>query len=104
MRNASNTEMSAWDVEGLRELQGSSSSMNSAVSPCQDRVSEAVLRDHRSQKLLMVGGILLLALSHWLIGGPDKHLNNLLYNLNFVPILVGGMLLGWRTAVSSLLC
>ena len=58
-----------------------------------------MLRDHRSQKLLLVGGILLLAFSHWFIGGPDKHLNNLLYNLNFVPILVGGMLLGWRTAV-----
>jgi two-component system, NtrC family, sensor histidine kinase HydH len=62
-----------------------------------------VLRDHRSQKLLMVGGILLLASSHWFIGGPDKHLNNLLYNLNFVPILVGGMLLGWRTAVLATL-
>jgi signal transduction histidine kinase len=62
-----------------------------------------VLRDHRSQKLLMVGGILLLALSHWFVGGPDKHLNNLLYNLNFVPILVGGMLMGWRTAVFATL-
>ena len=51
----------------------------------------------------MVGGILLLALSHWFVGGPDKHLNNLLYNLNFVPILVGGMLMGWRTAVFATL-
>jgi signal transduction histidine kinase len=51
----------------------------------------------------MIAGILLLASSHWLIGGPDKHLNNLLYNLNFIPILVGGMLLGWRTAVFATL-
>jgi two-component system, NtrC family, sensor histidine kinase HydH len=53
--------------------------------------------------MLMVGGILLLALSHWFIDKPDKHLNNLLFNLNFIPILVGGMLLGWRTAVFATL-
>jgi len=61
------------------------------------------LRDHRAQKLVIAGGILLLALSHWLIEEPDKHLNNLLYNLNFIPILVGGMMLGWRTAVYATL-
>ncbi len=62
-----------------------------------------MLRDHRSQNLLLAVGILLLAFSHWLIGGPDKHFNNLLYNVNFIPILVGGMLLGWRTAVFATL-
>jgi two-component system sensor histidine kinase HydH len=61
------------------------------------------LRDHRSQNLLVVGGILLLALSHWFIKEPDKHLNNLLYNLNFIPILIGGMVLGWKTAVYATL-
>jgi two-component system sensor histidine kinase HydH len=77
--------------------------MNLTVASCQNGDSEAVLLDQRSQKLLMVAGILLLAFSHWLIGGPDKHLNNLLYNLNFIPILVGGMLLGWQTAVLATL-
>jgi two-component system sensor histidine kinase HydH len=62
-----------------------------------------VLRDYRSQNLLLAVGVLLLAFSHWLIGGPDKHFNNLLYNVNFIPILVGGMLLGWRTAVFATL-
>lgn len=60
---------------------------------------KAVLRNWRSQRMVLAGGILVLALSHWLIQGPDKHLNNLLYNLNFIPILIGGMLLGWQTAV-----
>ena len=58
-----------------------------------------LLRDSRVQKLLIFGVILLLALSHWFIGGPNKRLNNVLYNLNFVPILVGAMLFGWRNAV-----
>ena len=92
-------------VKTLRasELQESSRFMNIAVPSCQDRGSEVVLRDHRSQNLLLAAGVLLLAFSHWLIGGPDKHFNNLLYNVNFVPILVGGMLLGWRTAVFATL-
>jgi signal transduction histidine kinase len=58
---------------------------------------EREVRAYRSH-LLIVGGILLLASSHWLIAKPDKHLNNLLYNLNFIPILMSGMLLGWQMA------
>ena len=53
--------------------------------------------------MLLIGGILVIALSHWFIDKPDKHLNNLLYNLNFIPILVGGMVLGWKTAVYATL-
>ena len=58
-----------------------------------------LLRNSRVQKLLIFGVILLLSLSHWFIGGPNKRVNNVLYNLNFVPILVGAMLFGWRNAV-----
>lgn len=54
------------------------------------------------QKLLIGGALVLLALSHWLFG-PDKLLHNLLYNLDFIPILVAAMLFGWRGAVAATL-
>ena len=62
-------------------------------------VRVGALPDTRLQKLLIFGSIILLALSHWLIPTPQKEYNNLLYNLNFIPILIGAMLLGWRNAV-----
>jgi signal transduction histidine kinase len=62
-----------------------------------------LLRDVRWQKGLIVSSILLFALSHWLVGKPDKHLHNVLYNLDFIPILVSAMLFGWLSAVFATL-
>ena len=50
---------------------------------------------------MIAGAVVLLALSHWLIQAPDKSINNLLYNLNFIPILVAGMQLGWQGALGA---
>jgi signal transduction histidine kinase len=50
---------------------------------------------------MIAGAVILLALSHWLIHSPDKSINNLLYNLNFIPILVAGMQLGWQGALGA---
>jgi two-component system, NtrC family, sensor histidine kinase HydH len=61
------------------------------------------LLDPRWQKALIVGTILTLALSHWLLHTPQKHAHNLLYNLDFVPILAAAMLFGWRSAVGATL-
>jgi signal transduction histidine kinase len=60
-------------------------------------------RDPRWQKVLIVCSILLFALSHWLVGSPDKHIHNVLYNLDFIPILVSAMLFGWWSAVLATL-
>lgn len=71
---------------------------------CQNRWFQVgSLRDRRVQKMLVFGGILFLAASHWLIPGPDREMNNLLYNLNFIPILVGAVLFGWRNAILTTL-
>lgn len=56
-------------------------------------------RSPRSRKVLIACCIILFAFSHWLVGRPDKLLHNILYNLDFVPILAAGMLFGWRSAV-----
>jgi signal transduction histidine kinase len=59
----------------------------------------SLLRDVRWQKALIMAAILLLALSHWVIGGRDKQVHNLIYHLDFVPVLAAAMLFGWRSAV-----
>jgi signal transduction histidine kinase len=59
----------------------------------------SLLRDVRWQKALITGAILLLALSHWIIGGSDKQVHNLIYHLDFVPVFAAAMLFGWRSAV-----
>ena len=58
-----------------------------------------LLRDSRVQKLLIVGGILLLALSHWLIGGPDKRSEQPSLQPELCSYPCGRMLFGWRNAV-----
>ncbi len=57
------------------------------------------MRESRSQQLAVVAAILVMAASHWVVPRADKQLHNLLYNLDFVPILVSAMLFGWRGAV-----
>lgn len=57
----------------------------------------------RWQPWLIAASILLLAMAHWVVGKPDKQIHNLLYNLDFVPILAGAMLFGWRGAVGATL-
>jgi two-component system, NtrC family, sensor histidine kinase HydH len=53
-----------------------------------------------SQKLLVGCALVLLALSHWLLG-RDKLPHNLLFNLDFIPILLAAMLFGWQWAVGA---
>ena len=70
--------------------------------PCQEkdeRSAVSIMRNARAQKALITGAIVLLALSHWLVEKPDKQVHNVLFNLDFIPILVGSMLFGWRMAV-----
>ena len=60
---------------------------------------------HRSlwQKGAVYCSAILLASSHWLVTTPDKFVHNLLYHLDFVPILIAAMLFGWRSAVVACL-
>ncbi|MEP6535522.1 MAG: ATP-binding protein [Bryobacteraceae bacterium] len=57
------------------------------------------LQGTEGRKLLIGGGILLLALTHWIWPLPDKNVHNLLYHLDFIPILIAGMLFGWRSSL-----
>jgi signal transduction histidine kinase len=36
---------------------------------------------------------------HWLVPRSDKQLHNLLYHLDFIPLLAAAMLFGWRTSI-----
>ena len=55
-------------------------------------------RDRKWQTLVLAGSIVLLTSVHWLVPRPDKQIHNLLYHFEVIPILMSGMLLGWRAA------
>jgi len=61
------------------------------------------LRDPGWQRGLIGICILLLALSHWVVGRNGQHLHNLIYHMNFIPMLAAGMLFGWRAAAVAAL-
>ena len=46
--------------------------------------------------LLIVVGMLVLVGAHWLVPRADKKYHNIVYHLDFIPIVVAGMLFGWR--------
>lgn len=62
-------------------------------------MSKVWYRDRRWQAVALAGSIGLLTGVHWLFPQPDKQVHNLLYHFDFIPILMAGMLLGWRVAV-----
>jgi signal transduction histidine kinase len=47
--------------------------------------------------------ILLLALTNWLIPPHAVELHNILHHLNFIPLMMAGMIFGWRGALWALL-
>ena len=55
-------------------------------------------RDRKWQTLVLASSIALLTSVHWLVPRPDKQIHNLLYHFEVIPILMSGMLLGWRGA------
>lgn len=67
-----------WENTGLRKAPG-----------------VTLLNDNRWRKAMLLASILLLAATHWLVPRPEQHFHNFVYHLNFIPILMAGMLLGW---------
>jgi two-component system sensor histidine kinase HydH len=57
------------------------------------------LQDGRVRWGFVAAGIVVLAATHWLVPRPEKQFHNLIYHLNFIPILMAGMLFGWRASV-----
>lgn len=53
--------------------------------------------DTRWRKILIVGGVVLLALARW-FAPRTKAAQNVLQHLDVIPILVAGVLFGWRSA------
>jgi signal transduction histidine kinase len=58
-----------------------------------------ILRDPRWQRFLILASIPLLVSTHWLYAQPDKQIHNLLYHVDFIPLLAAAMLFGWRTSI-----
>ncbi|MBI5083159.1 MAG: sensor histidine kinase [Acidobacteria bacterium] len=61
------------------------------------------LNDTRWRVALIAGGILSLALLHWLVPVTEVHIHNFLQHLNFLPIVLAGLFFGWRGAAVSTL-
>jgi signal transduction histidine kinase len=60
-------------------------------------IVSAKLRTSRWREgLLVVLGMLLLGGAHWLVPRADKQYHNIVFHLDFIPIVVAGMLFGWR--------
>ncbi|MCC6856948.1 MAG: hypothetical protein IT158_00230 [Bryobacterales bacterium] len=57
------------------------------------------LRASRWRETLLTLGILLLAAAHWLAPRAGKLYHNIIYHLDFIPIVAAGMLFGWRGGV-----
>jgi signal transduction histidine kinase len=49
---------------------------------------------------LVAASSVILASCHWMVRQPDRQLHNILYNLNFIPIVIAAMLFGWRGSVA----
>jgi len=56
----------------------------------------------RWRSALIVAGILIFAVAHW-VAPPSENVHNLLYHLEFIPMLTAGMLFGWRGALGAAL-
>jgi signal transduction histidine kinase len=54
--------------------------------------------DARWRRTMIVGGVLLLAGAH-AITPPSKSIHNALFHLDIIPILIGGMVFGWRAVL-----
>jgi len=57
------------------------------------------MRKAASRKALIIAGIAVLAVAHWYFPPANKEVHNLLYHLVFIPIVIAGMLFGWRDAM-----
>ncbi len=56
------------------------------------------MRDARWQGALIAVAIAALAIAHWYVPRGNRQIHNLLYHLDFLPIVAAGMLFGWRSA------
>ena len=59
------------------------------------------MRDARLQKALIIAAIAVLGIVHWFVPHSNKQIHNLLYHLDFLPIVSAGMLFGWRSAAAT---
>src|SRR6185437_4711085 len=51
------------------------------------------------QIVLIAVFVMLLGIASLLVPGRDIEIHNLLHHLNFLPLVIAGMLFGWRGAV-----
>lgn len=58
-----------------------------------------LLRNRTWQITLIAAMILLFAVMPWLVPIQDTLAHNILHHLNFVPLMIAGMLFGWRGAL-----
>lgn len=59
------------------------------------------MKNPRWQIGMIAGGLLVLAIFPWLIPASDMQAHNVLHHLNFLPLMIAGMLFGWRGAAIS---
>ena len=60
--------------------------------------AQSWLKHSSVQAVLIASFILLLGISSLLVPGHDIEIHNLLHHLNFLPLMLAGMLFGWRGA------
>lgn len=58
-----------------------------------------LLRDSNWQAAGIAGLILLFAIIPWMVPIEDELAHNILHHLNFIPLMVAGMIFGWRGAL-----
>lgn len=56
------------------------------------------LRQPPVQAALIAGFMLMLGIASWVVPGRDIEIHNVLHHLNFLPLMLAGMLFGWRGA------
>ncbi len=75
-----------------------------AVPPFDGTRLERRVRKSPWPKLAIVLAIATLAAAHWYVPRSNKNIHNLIYHLDFLPLVSAGMLYGWRGAgVAALL-
>lgn len=62
------------------------------------------MKDPRWQWTIIGSGIVVLAIVPWFVPLADIQAHNVLHHLNFIPLMVAGMLFGWRGAAFATFC
>ena len=63
-----------------------------------ENAPQSWLKRSSVQAMLIAGFILVLGITSMLIPGRDVETHNLLHHMNFLPLMLAGMLFGWRGA------